>query len=164
MSKSGLFAHFGSKQELQLETIKTARGLLRAGHRAGLGRTRTGRAGATRRDNFLRSSRTVYPGGCFFASVAGRDGHAARPGSRRRGPGRGRALSGSLEAAIRHAQAEGRSILRGCVPARVDNEAYLSLANAQFAFTQASTPINRARSAVERRLAAAAPAADQALR
>ena len=64
-----------------------------------------------------------------------------------------------LETAVRDAQAE------GAIDPSEDTEqlafeldAYLLLANAQFVVSQESTPIDRARRALERRLTAAAPA------
>ena len=82
MSKSGLFAHFGSKEELQLATVDAAErvfdevvvapalaapeGLRAAPRRSASGSSRT-------------SSESVFPGGCFFASAAARARHAARP-------------------------------------------------------------------------------------
>src|SRR5262249_31553320 len=72
MSKSGLYAHFKSKEELELATIETAaaifdREVLRgaAMARAGIERLKT-LAGS-----FLSHlERKVFPGGCFFAAVA----------------------------------------------------------------------------------------------
>src|SRR5881227_3407137 len=71
MSKSGLFAHFGSKEELQLATIQAAgevfdERVLGPGSRPERGVDRV-RALA---DAFLRYVESgVHPGGCFFASV-----------------------------------------------------------------------------------------------
>jgi AcrR family transcriptional regulator len=71
MSKSGLFAHFGSKEELQLATIDTAEEIfegevLRPALEAeGLARLRA------LCERFLSHvDRKVFPGGCFFASAA----------------------------------------------------------------------------------------------
>src|SRR6516164_1709894 len=72
MSKSGLYAHFKSKEELELATIETAsdifdREVLRpaAGAAAGLQQLRAVV------DSFLAHlERRVFPGGCFFAAVA----------------------------------------------------------------------------------------------
>ena len=73
MSKSGLYAHFGSKEELQLATIETASEIFDGGG------DRAGRAGATTPleqveplcEQFLSHvERRVFPGGCFFASAA----------------------------------------------------------------------------------------------
>ena len=72
MSKSGLFAHFGSKEELELETIETAveifsGDVLRPALAAAPGLTRL-RALA---EAFLSHlERKVFPGGCFFAALA----------------------------------------------------------------------------------------------
>jgi AcrR family transcriptional regulator len=79
VSKSGLYAHFGSKQELQLATIDAARELFvdvvvtRALTERGLRRLRA------LCDAFLTyvEERTL-PGGCFFAAAAAELG--ARPG------------------------------------------------------------------------------------
>jgi len=126
MSKSGLFAHFGSKEELQLATIETASTLF--GEQV-IEPASTAAAGLERLQqltaNFLDHVEAgVFPGGCFFASVAAElDTHP--------GPVRDRAIQltaewvNELETAVRDAQAEGA--------------------------------IDRARRALERRLAAAAP-------
>jgi AcrR family transcriptional regulator len=72
MSKSGLYAHFKSKEELELATIETAAAIfdsevLQPAARAPAG---TGRLQALV-DAFLSHlERRVFPGGCFFASVA----------------------------------------------------------------------------------------------
>ena len=70
MSKSGLYAHFGSKQDLQLATIDAAEELFERevtgpaiAAEAGIARVR---ALCERFFEYLR----VYPGGCFFASAA----------------------------------------------------------------------------------------------
>jgi AcrR family transcriptional regulator len=72
MSKSGLYAHFKSKQELDLATIDTAaeifeREVLQPAMAvpAGIQRVRT------LADSFLlHLERKTFPGGCFFAAVA----------------------------------------------------------------------------------------------
>jgi AcrR family transcriptional regulator len=71
MSKSGLFAHFGSKEELQLATIGTAEEIFQeevlgpALQSEGLARVEALCEG------FLSHvGRNVFPGGCFFASAA----------------------------------------------------------------------------------------------
>jgi AcrR family transcriptional regulator len=72
MSKSGLFAHFGSKQELQLATIEAAAMRFTAeviapaqAEREGVERLRAYCLGYL---NFLE--REVFAGGCFWAAVA----------------------------------------------------------------------------------------------
>jgi AcrR family transcriptional regulator len=158
MSKSGLFAHFGSKEELQLATIETAGALFSEeviepalAAPTGIERLR-GLA-----ENFLRHVETrVFPGGCFFASVAAEvDTHP--------GPVRDLAVAvieewaTLFESAIRDAQAEG-AIDPAEDPAQLafELDAYLLLGNADFVISGSRVPVERARRAVERRLTAAA--------
>jgi AcrR family transcriptional regulator len=161
MSKSGLFAHFGSKEELQLATIETAGALFAEevidpalAAPTGIERLR-GLA-----ENFLQHVEgRVFPGGCFFASVAAEvDTHP--------GPVRDLALATLeewgrlLESAVRDAQAEG-AIDPSEDPAQLafELDAYLLLANAEFVIRGSAAPIDRARRALDRRLAEPAPAA-----
>jgi AcrR family transcriptional regulator len=158
MSKSGLFAHFGSKEELQLATIETASALfdehvVEPGLAAPTGVERLRELA----ERFLEHVEDdVFPGGCFFASVAAE--MDTRPG-----PVRDLAVQvvgewmGTLQLAAREAQAE------GAIAASEDTDqlifeldAYLLLANAQFVISRQSDPIERARRAIERRLAVAA--------
>jgi AcrR family transcriptional regulator len=80
MSKSGLYAHFGSKRELQLATIEAAREtftaeVLQPALSAPKGIERLLAAC----DAFLSHvERRVFPGGCFFAAAAAEVG--TRPG------------------------------------------------------------------------------------
>lgn len=72
MSKSGLFAHFGSKQELQLATVKAAAQRFR---REVIGPASDTPDGAPRlramTDAYLAHlEEDAYSGGCFWASVA----------------------------------------------------------------------------------------------
>ncbi len=72
MSKSGLYAHFGSKEELQLATIEAAErtfdeDVIERGLAAPPGRARL----LALCDAFLSHlERQVFPGGCFFAAVS----------------------------------------------------------------------------------------------
>ncbi|PSB24134.1 TetR/AcrR family transcriptional regulator [Stenomitos frigidus] len=72
MSKSGLYAHFKSKEELELATIETAavifdRDVLQPAMRAYAGAERL----KSLANAFLSHlERKVFPGGCFFAAVA----------------------------------------------------------------------------------------------
>ena len=110
MSKSGLFAHFGSKEELQLATIDTAPvasttrvvGAPAPSEVSGIGRLRS--SGSS--DSSAHVEDSVFPGGCFFASVAAEvDTHP--------GPVRDRALAfvadwiTTLRQAVAEAQAGG---------------------------------------------------------
>ena len=72
MSKSGLYAHFGSKQELQLATVEEAERILRAEVIAPALAARPGLAqlAAACEAYFGYVQRRVFPGGCFFAATA----------------------------------------------------------------------------------------------
>ena len=80
MSKSGLYAHFGTKQELQLATVAEAERILteevvQPALAASLG---LGQLAAACEAFFSYVERRVFPGGCFFAATALEMG--ARPG------------------------------------------------------------------------------------
>jgi AcrR family transcriptional regulator len=158
MSKSGLFAHFGSKEELQLATIETARSLFNelviepASHApTAYERLRE------LIERFLQHVQDkVYPGGCFYISVGAELGAQS-------GPVRDEAVGLSGEwmqlvvNTIREAQADGD------IDAAEDAEqlgfeltGYLLLGNTQFVVTQKPAALDLARRAVERRLAQAA--------
>jgi AcrR family transcriptional regulator len=161
MSKSGLFAHFGSKEELQLATIETASAIFAAevmepalAEPAGLARLRA------LADRFLdHVERQVFPGGCFFASVAAEmDTHP--------GPVRDSAFEliedwvGHLVSAVKAAQEEGAiAPAEDAEQLAFELDAYLLLANAAFVISGQSVPLERARRAIDRRLGeAGAPA------
>ena len=158
MSKSGTFAHFGSKEELQLATIERANEIfdelvLEPAHRApdGLARLRA------LADDYLRYVEAdTFPGGCFFASVLSEVD--MRPGPVRDELGLFMSMwLGELESAVRDAQREG-GIDRSEDPAQLvfEIEAAILLANFQYVVTRTSEPIERARRAVARRLAGSA--------
>ena len=72
MSKSGLFAHFGSKEELQLATVEHAAALFVA---EVIDPARSAPKGLARIwalcDHMIGySERQVFPGGCFFAATS----------------------------------------------------------------------------------------------
>jgi AcrR family transcriptional regulator len=72
MSKSGLFAHFGSKEELQLATVEAARQrfvdeMFRPALKAARGYPRLL---AICRSWLAYIKRGVFPGGCFFAAAS----------------------------------------------------------------------------------------------
>jgi AcrR family transcriptional regulator len=73
LSKSGLFAHFGSKEELQIATVRAAAAIFvqrviapaEQRHEPGIARLRTVL------DNWLHyMERGTFAGGCFFAAAA----------------------------------------------------------------------------------------------
>jgi AcrR family transcriptional regulator len=159
MSKSGLFAHFGSKEELQLATIEAADAVFAAqvvepaaGAARGLDRLRGYVDGYL---NYVDVD--TFPGGCFFSSVLAEVD--MQPGAvRDRLVGFLTSWLGRLEAAVRDAQAEG-DLDPTEDPAQLvfEIEAALFLANAQYIVTRTPEPITRARRAIGRRLAALLP-------
>ena len=158
MSKSGLFAHFGSKEDLQLATIGTANSIfeeqvLEPASRASSGLERV-RALTDAYLGYVESG--TFPGGCFFASVLVEV-------SMQPGPVRDRLLAflqdwlGRLEAAIRDAQREGEiDKAEDAGQLAFELESSLLLANTQFAASPGPEPIKRGRRAIERRLKEAA--------
>jgi AcrR family transcriptional regulator len=73
MSKSGLFAHFGSKEELQLATIDTAREIF---VETVIAPAREAERGLPRLEALMENwlgymRREVFRGGCFFDAVRG---------------------------------------------------------------------------------------------
>jgi AcrR family transcriptional regulator len=160
MSKSGLFAHFKSKEELQLATIDVAEALfaeqvLEPGSTASTGLDRLRRL----TDAYLRYVEAEnFPGGCFFASVLAEV--EMQPGRVR-----DRLVAflgdwlGRLEGAVREAQDEG-AIDPDEDPGQLafELEAALLLANFQFVVARTPEPIERARRAIERRLESASVA------
>jgi len=81
ISKSGLIGHFGSKEELQLSTIRAARAIFATTVIAPAMATTTGIARVRAlMDAWLDySSDRRFPGGCFFARASHE--YAARPGA-----------------------------------------------------------------------------------
>ena len=157
MSKSGLFAHFRSKEELQLATVATAdevfdEMVIDPAQRAAAGLPRL-TAYAERFLGHVRDS--VFPGGCFFASVAAE--LDTRPG-----PVRDRAMqvvmrwSGLLQREVAAAQAAGELDI-SLDPAQIGFElnAYLLLGNAQYIAGGDEIALQRAMRAFTSRLEAA---------
>ncbi len=72
MSKSGLYAHFKSKEELELATIETAAKIFDSEvlQPAMMAQVGTERIKALASLFFSHLERRVFPGGCFFAAVA----------------------------------------------------------------------------------------------
>jgi AcrR family transcriptional regulator len=73
MSKSGVFAHFRSKERLQLETIEAAREVFQ---REVLAPGLAGTPGLAQLETLCEAflsyvERAVFPGGCFFAQLLG---------------------------------------------------------------------------------------------
>jgi AcrR family transcriptional regulator len=166
MSKSGLFAHFGSKEELQLATVEKADSLFTA---QVLEPAATGPTALERLrllvDGYLRWVEVdTFPGGCFFASVLAEvDMHP--------GPVRDRLVlflgdwMDRLESTGRDAQDEG-AINPEEDPWQLafEVEAALFLANAQYIVTRTPEPINRARRAIQRLLTTAVTCAPSSVK
>ena len=158
MSKSGLFAHFGSKEELQLATIEAASATFQelvidpaADQAAGVPRLRA------YVERFLRHvEEGVFPGGCFFVSAVGELG--PHPG-----PVRDGAMTFSqswltlLAEQVAEAQQLGE-LDRAADPAQIAFElhAYMVLGNMQFVAAGDAASLDRVRVAVDARLSALA--------
>jgi AcrR family transcriptional regulator len=155
MSKSGLYAHFKSKDELELATIETAaaifdREVLRPAARAPAG---TERLGALV-DAFLSHlERRVFPGGCFFAAVSSE--LDTRPG-----PARDRVVAvldrwqSSFGQCLLDARASGEIDPKAEVAqAAFEVQAMLLAGNFQFVMTNDPLRLTQARRGVEHVLA-----------
>jgi AcrR family transcriptional regulator len=155
MSKSGLYAHFGSKEELQLATIATAREIFDAE----IVEAAQAIADPLERlqalcEGFLSYlERRVFPGGCFFASTTAElDTHP--------GPVKDAVASvqqhwmDQLQQQIREAQKAG-SLDPTDNPAQLafELEAYLLMGNAAFLLNNDPAPLQQARTAIRTRLA-----------
>jgi len=157
MSKSGLFAHFGSKEELQLATIEAAAErfideVMRPAIKAERGYPRL-MAIARFWLDYVR--RKVFPGGCFFAAASFEfDG---RPGPVRDAIARQMDdWFGALERAIRIAKEEGH--LKADVdPPQLAFELNALFFGANFAYhlRDDEKAFTRAQRAIEQRLLAA---------
>jgi AcrR family transcriptional regulator len=158
VSKSGLFGHFGSKEELQLSTIRTAASVYldevvqpALAVPPGLGRV------WRLCDNWLSySQRRVFPGGCFFFTVAAE--FDARPGRVRDAVAAAslewnRLLTRTIDDARRRGElAEDTE----CDQLAFELIAFLETANAVSLLHDDSVAYQRARTAVRRRLHAVA--------
>jgi AcrR family transcriptional regulator len=154
MSKSGLYAHFGSKEELQMATVETAAEIFRE---QVIAPTEALEEPLARLEalceRFLEHlERRVFPGGCFFASAAAEfDTH----------PGPVKELIAShvrdwleaLEDLAARAQHDGE-LDPNEDPAQVafELDAYLLMANTAFVLHNEPATLDRARAAVEARL------------
>ena len=83
MSKSGLYAHFKSKEELELATIDTAAEIFESDVIQKVAQSLQGiaRVNALTEAFFQHLVRRIFPGGCFFATVAAQ--LASHPGRAR---------------------------------------------------------------------------------
>ena len=159
MSKSGLFAHFGSKEELQLATVEAASAIFEEQVIGPAGETAAGvprlRAYIERFLDHVEDG--VFPGGCFFVSaVSELDTHP--------GPVRDGAMAFSrrwlalLAEEVAAGQAAGE-LDPAADPPQIAFElnAFMSLGNMQFVASGDPTALDRVRRAVDARLHALAP-------
>jgi len=154
ISKSGLFAHFGSKEELQLATVEEAgrvftEEVLRPGLKAAAG---LGRIWAMCNSYLSYLRRAVFPGGCFFeAALAEFD---SKPGRVRDAVVERRGYwVASLARAVREAKTAGD------IQSEVDSDqvawelsCLLVGANASFVQDGGNVGMERARRAIRERL------------
>jgi AcrR family transcriptional regulator len=154
MSKSGLYAHFGSKQDLQLATVASARETFTAEvFVPALDAPQGIRRLYTACDAYLSHvERRVFPGGCFFAVAAADVG--TRPGPVRDAVvAQHRDWIELLERLVRRATDVGE-IEPGDDPGQVAFELNAVLASASTSFVLQDDPavFERARFAVRRRV------------
>jgi AcrR family transcriptional regulator len=150
MSKSGLYAHFKSKEELDVATIETAaaifdREVLQPAASAPAG---TERLAALVEAFLSHLERRVFPGGCFFAAVASE--LDTRPG-----PARDRVVQvldswlSLLRQCVLDAQACGEVDARADVAqAAFEIQAMLLAGNLQFVMTGDPARLSQAREGV----------------
>ena len=155
MSKSGLYAHFGSKEELQLATIDAAEAIF---DEVVVGPMHDAEPGIPAvlalADSFLdHLRRRVFPGGCFFACASAE--LQTRPGPAQ---GAHRRVRSALEGAV-HRAVHVSPRPRATSPKDEDLDqlwfeidAYLLYAHAAFAFRDDPAVLDRASDAVRRRL------------
>lgn len=157
MSKSGLYAHFGSKEELQLSTVAYAEEvfdfevLLPAQQQE---------PGLPRLDAYVELflshlHRATFPGGCFFVSVMGE--FDTRPGSvRDRVAAYIMGWLGRLRSEVVAAQEQG-DLDPDADPDQLvfEIEAALMMANNLWVFSEEPDVFNRARLAISSRIASA---------
>lgn len=158
VSKSGVYAHFDSKEDLQLATVDTARELfidvvvLPAFEAQGLDRLR-----ALCEDFLSYVENRTLPGGCFFAAAAAELG--GRPG-----PLKERVAANQKDWMRVLTEAADEAVRRGQLGADTDVatlvfelNALVIAANTAFILHEDPAVIARARTAVERAIAAATP-------
>ena len=160
MSKSGLFAHFGSKEELQLATVDHAGDLFVAEVVAPAREAPRGlaRVWALCDRMIDYAERQVFPGGCFFAAASFEFNN--RPGPvRDRIEEMLRSWHSYLEHAVEQAQEAGE--LDAHVSPReiaFQLDAFAQAANAQFQLFRDPRVFDAARRAVRERLESLRPA------
>jgi AcrR family transcriptional regulator len=157
MSKSGLYAHFDSKEELQLATIDAAAATFEREVVAPAAKAESPLARLEALcDLFLSHvERRVFPGGCFFAATSAEvDTHAGRV--REKVAAFLEGWIGDLSRLVREAQAAGE-VDAGEDPDQLafELDSYLLLGNNRFVLAGDPGELDRARAAIRRRLGTA---------
>jgi AcrR family transcriptional regulator len=154
MSKSGLFAHFGSKEELQLATVEHAAALFVAEVVAPAREAPKGLARVWALCDHMvdYAERQVFPGGCFFAATSAEFNN--RPGPvRDRIEEMMRSWLSYLEHAVEQAQEAGE--LDPSISAReiaFQLDAFAQAANSQYQLFKDPVVFDNARRATRERL------------
>ena len=147
MSKSGLFAHFGSKQELQLATIEAAverfRAVIAPAMEAADGAPRLR---AMSEAYLAHLEQGDYPGGCFWAATAAE--YDDKPGPVRD------AIAAALDAWLGELERQAR-IAGAAEPARFAFELYavVTAANSRYRLSGDAAVFGYARAGMTRLLA-----------
>ena len=154
MSKSGLFAHFGSKEELQIATVDHAASLFVGEVIAPAREAPKGLARVWALCDHMvdYAERQVFPGGCFFAATSAEFNN--RPGPvRDRISAMLRSWLSYLEHAIEQAQAAGElTNERSAREIAFELDALAQAANAQYQLFRDETVFDHARRATRERL------------
>ena len=159
MSKSGLFAHFRSKEDLQIATIDAAAEMF---EREVWQPGRAAPAGARRVlsvcEAFLSYlERAVFPGGCFFVAAAAELDAKAGPVRDHLREVYSRIL-GALADVVREAQALGEiDASEDVAQLTYELDSLMLGANFAYVFFRDPAALERARLAIRQRLAHAAP-------
>ena len=159
MSKSGLFAHFGSKEELQLATVDAASTIF---EELVIGPAGEARPGVARLrayvEHFLAHvEEGVFPGGCFFVSAVGE--LATHPGAVRDGAvAFSQRWLGLLAEEVAAGQAAGELDPAADAPQiAFELNAFMVFGNMQFVAGGRPAALDSVRGAVDTRLSALAP-------
>lgn len=159
VSKSGLYAHFGSKRRLQLDVIESARAVF---EREVVGPALEVPEGLTRLERLAEAylsyiERRVFPGGCFFAGMLAE--FDAQSGTAHDGVmADQREWLSLLEQIVDEARVRGELDQDADIPQLVfDVTAAVQLANYYFVLFEDRAVIERARAAIRGAITRATP-------
>lgn len=158
MSKSGLFAHFGSKEGLQLATVDAAAEIFieKVVRPAVSGERGLARLGAMLDAWVSYVERSVFRGGCFFAAASAE--FDSRPGPvRKRIAALTRSWAEALEEELREARSRGEVVRKtDAGQLAFEIHAFVQEANWAYQLLRDRRAFTRAREAIRRRLESAA--------